>query len=457
MNEKDDVIFRDALLAMEVDANSDVDVPQHFAQRTVAAVRKHERGNKRRRMMAFALAAALASVVCGWAFQGRSIAGQLISNDGGGEFHLGARAVAVLAPRSSGTFAVGGLFSARDVVRLERGSVFLRVESGRSFVVETAYGRVEVIGTCLEVTLMERDMTENTRVRSQWFGAGALATGMLVTVYQGTVRVSHTQADESAGTVVHAGNTVMLGADGMVRYGDGSAQTPGSRVAPSSDHGTRAVVPDTQSSVWLTEENRRLAALLQHNGISPVNGQPLPNAPRGLRDEGNTDLSPEEWATLADRGELRFRLPTALTDDGRMASGLTDANAHEVEETIDREYSGLRATIDQVYHDATGQSAEGRSLESMKAEIEDLTESDEASHVRWTLAQERAGRAVATSARPAPYERMLRAAVSYETTLEAQIASIIGAENAHELVHGERYLSAHAYGMSGRPRAALSP
>jgi hypothetical protein len=85
----------------------------------------------------------------------------------------------------------------------------------------------------------------------------------------------------------------------------------------------------------------------------------------------------------------------------------------------------------------------------MMSEIEDHTAADEAAHVRWMLAQERAGRGTTRSDPMSEYERMMRQLVEFEGDLEQQAATQVGEERAHQVIYES---SAHSFGMTGRPR-----
>jgi hypothetical protein len=201
------------------------------------------------------------------------------------------------------------------------------------------------------------------------------------------------------------------------------------------------------------EENARLRSMLERHAISPETGEFLPNARRGLDEAGNTDLTPEEWSTLADRGELRFRLPGNETggigDRVRASAGLSEEEVARLNETMRGGYRGLMSRVGEAYEAATGRAADGRSLAVMMSEIEDHTASDEAAHVRWLLAQERAGRTTTPSNPMSEYEHMLRELVGFESDMEQQAASQVGEERAHRLIYET---SAHSFGMTGQPR-----
>jgi hypothetical protein len=301
-------------------------------------------------------------------------------------------------------------------------------------------------------------------VRGRWFGGGALAMGMLVAVYEGSVHVSRGQADAGEGLTLSAGQQALLNREGEVRAlaSSATATTPASAGARTPAEAlldaqralrAGASTPDVAHTEAMREENARLRAMLERHAISPETGEFLPNARRGLDERGNTDLTPEEWATLADGGELRFRLPVGesgtLDDDVREDLALTDAEAARLGETVRGAYGGMLSRVGEAYRSATGRVYEGQSLAVMMSEVEDHTAADEVARVRWMLSQERAGRSTSPSDPMSEYERMLRELVGFEGDLEQQAASQIGEERAHRLIHEN---SASSFGMTGQPR-----
>ncbi len=465
-HDEDDALFRRAL-----DASApDVEVPSGFAERVVAHAKvadevAHPKRSSRRVLVLSAAAAVL--LAGGWGYAHRRVEGVLVARDVTTEVRLGNRAVAVLSPGTSGSFAVGGWLHEGDALRLDHGAAFLRVEPGAPFAVVTEEGRVDVIGTCFEVARMEEDMSDVNRGR--WFGAGAVAMGMLVAVYEGSVHVSRGHADAGEGLTLRAGEQALVDRAGEVHSMDSDARAEEeARAAERAEAEALArrtlALRDVNSpesaavSEAMRMENARLRAMLERHAISPETGEFLPNARRGLDEDGNTDLTPEEWTTLAERGELRFRLPGnesgAVSDSVRTSVGLSEDEAERLNETARGAYRGLMSRVGDAYQAATGRSADGRSLAVMMSEIEDHTASDEAAHVRWLLSQERAGRTTTPSEPMSEYERMMRELVGFEGDLEHQVAAQVGEERAHRVIYES---SAHSFGMTGRPRSEDVP
>ena len=467
-HDEDDALFRRALDA----TTPHVDVPSGFAERVSAQAKVVDEvaRPKRSSRRVLALSAAAAALLAGtWGYTHRRIEGVLVARDMTTEVHVGNRAVAVLSPGTSGSFAVGGLFANGDTLQLDHGTAFLRVERGAPFSVVTEEGRVDVLGTCFEVTRMEEDMNPVNETRSRWFGAGAVAMGMFVAVYEGSVHVSHGHADAGEGLTLHAGEQAYVDRAGEVRAMDSNARAEQeARAAERAEADAMAQrtlalrdVNSPQSAAVneaMLTENTRLRAMLEGHAISPETGEFLPNARRGLDEDGNTDLTPEEWTTLAQRGELRFRLPGnesgAVSDSVRTSVGMSEEEAERFNETARGAYRGLTSRVGDAYQAATGRGANGRSLAVMMSEIEDHTAADETAHVRWLLSQERAGTTATPSEPMSEYERMMRELVGFESGLEQQVAAQLGAERAHRAIHES---SAHSFGMTGHPRSEEAP
>ena len=446
--DEDEALFRRALEA----SAPEVEVPPGFAERVVALAPSRARALWR--SWAGVGLAAAAVAVGAWGLAHRRVEGALEARDTIEEVRLGDRAVAVLTPGTSGRFEVGGLWGERDVLRLEHGSVFVRVEPGGPFAVVTDEGEAQVLGTCLQVTRMEDAMSGRGGARGRWFGAGVAAMGMLVVVYEGSVRVSAGRADDG-GVTLGAGERALVEAGGEIRaIEEGAALAAPSSFASTSPLGSHRGVglpeghaPSESGAESLRLENERLRSMLERHGISAETGERDPDARRGLENPGNTDLTPEEWGLLADQGELRFRLPAEVGDRARRSAQLGDEEARALGEVMRTEQHALEARIADVYRAAMGREPEGRSLMVMMTEIEDLTTSEETERVHWMLAQERAGRR-APSAPQSEYERMMRELVAFEGSVEQRAAAQLGPERAHTAVHQS---SAHGFGRSGHP------
>jgi hypothetical protein len=177
----------------------------------------------------------------------------------------------------------------------------------------------------------------------------------------------------------------------------------------------------------------------------------------GLDLAGNTDLTPEEWRTLGERGELRFRLParsdtSALVDDTRArALGLRSESIEPANDVLRRGDAQLLLDVRGYYREAAGRDPTPMPFDSMLDDIASRTPSDVVARVNGELARERGGVSPwqATTSEMTPYERMLRELIAYEVMIERQLAEIVGPANAHALVWGDNALGASAYTYRG--------
>ncbi len=498
-NELPDALSQDELLQEAAAAwEPDVELAPNFTEATlaragIAPVERHESGARAKEVVQDAKPTRtrvigtyllVAALVFGAVLPlGARYAGRLRTYDGSvlvaDDAHssetraVGSRAIGVFKPGSKASFVTGSMFGdATDRVLLERGGAFFRVEPGSAFVVTTLHGNVEVTGTCFRVDVSERERADsmqatattstaptNAPSRPGWFGAGAVSAALLtVVVYEGSVRVKNAHGDTAI--ALGAGESGSVHADGTLAQNPNAAaayveapSVPNPRGAAAALASPPAASNPLQLSV-LESEVARLRTVLERNAISPETGEPVGR--RGLADEGNTDLTPEEWRTLAEKGELRYSIP-GLDVDGvsREVVEARNLQPHETEQikrTVEAAHDTLMQSVRELYREATGGDPGSMSLTSLVAEISDKTPRTAASHVRWLLSQERAGLQTPPSVTTdlIPYERMLRALVGFEGGLERELTELLGPNLAHELIHSEPGLSAHAYGMSGR-------
>lgn len=209
----------------------------------------------------------------------------------------------------------------------------------------------------------------------------------------------------------------------------------------------------------LEREVARLRAILAANHLSPETGDAAAPQRRGIDSDGETDLTPDEWRQLAQRGELRFAIPgTGGRDpDARInhqahEMGLRDHEVLGVREVFRRELERLLGELRGLYREAAGTDPGNLSLDALQSEIRDKTPGDTVALVDWRLAQERGGLAEAPAARAdaSPYERMMRAVVGYEARVAEALTALVGATASHDLLHGPGAVGGHSYGRTAR-------
>lgn len=178
------------------------------------AERKPQRAWRERALVAVVAAAAAVALTFGLQRVPSGPASGEVQTASRREIPLGARGVAVAegGAKLSWTVARGGATH----VEQRAGRVFYRVEPGEEFIVNTPAGRVLVRGTCFDVEV--RDMSTETllhhlgRGKQLAMGAvagAALASAVLVTVYEGRVDVESAGRTES----LAAGETALATAE----------------------------------------------------------------------------------------------------------------------------------------------------------------------------------------------------------------------------------------------------
>jgi len=441
------------LLARALDAQGPLPTaPDDFAERVLAAMP----APRRRAVLAPALglAALAAGAVLAFGLPW-SREGSVRVGDAAQTVALGGRAVAGAEPGTALRYRVGG-WGRGDRVELAEGEAFFRVDHGRGFEVVTPHGTVTVTGTCFRVVARGRGAgkQEGLAMRSGWF-AGGVATALLaVQVYEGGVRVARA-GDPGGAVTLRAGQLGGVTEDGRVR-----AELPAAQAVP-----TAAAVSATAPSAPTAEdlaaraEVVRLRTILARHGIAAESGAVDGGATRasGLVDPGNTNLTAEEWRTLAERGEIRFRLPASnrregLDDAHARALGVPDDTRAEVNEVFRQSQAELQRALGALYREAAAAEPGSMSVEALMNELRDKAADGVVNDTVWRLAQERGGLSPARepSAEQTPYERALRAMLGYERDLERRLAALLGERLAHDMLVGDRAVPAHSFGMAAR-------
>lgn len=453
----DDELFREALEAH----GGDPVIPAGFAERVTARVAA--RPSRRAWATVAGAAAACAIAALGWQTRERSGEVRVAATAAGPrQVWLGDRARVVLEPGTTLRYRVGGWSpSRRDVVELAAGSGFFRVDRGGSFEVRAPHGTVRVTGTCFRVSAAadggEATMTRAARAR--WFGAGAATVALAVMVYEGGVTLAGTSPGRA--TRLGPGDAAAVRRDGTLMRLDGPAAAAGAEAAAAVHGAADPARGDGVSGprAELEREVARLRAILAANHLSPETGDAAAPRRRGIDSDGETDLTPDEWRQLAQRGELRFALPgTGGRDpDARInhqahEMGLRDHEVLGVREVFRRELERLQGDLRGLYREAAGSDPGNLSLDALQSEIRDKTPGDTVALVDWRLAQERGGLAEAPAARAdaSPYERMMRAVVGYEARVAEALTALVGATASHDLLHGPGAVGGHSYGRTAR-------
>jgi hypothetical protein len=377
MDDEDRILER----ALEL-TDERIEVPDGFAEGVLA--RLDARASRRRRLWPWALAAAAMVGVLGaermvpreGVLENPPTASSVVEIELGG-------AVATLWPGTEGRFESQGFLAPRlQRVALERGAAFLRVDGPMDIDVPGA--RLVVSrDACLEVELGAGGRMSSRWASAGFFGGGVLAGAMTLVLYEGAVRVEHA----SGQTDLEAGQGLRIDGEGHVsrgslaaRIADPEAPDMTSSLAGPSEFvaaGGVNVVAATEAA-RLAAEVTRLRSLLSQHSISPETGERDSNARRGIDVDGNTDLTPDEWRSLAERGELRWRIPgrgLQLTNDRMVeALGLAPDDVDAIDRTQQQHLSALTERVRELYREATGGDGAGMSLDGMVSEISDKSD-----------------------------------------------------------------------------------
>jgi hypothetical protein len=190
----------DPALGRALDAWTPLAPPDDFADRVLAARHAEAppaqpapraRRSLRRRLLVGGAAATAAAAAALTAFAlrtPRATAGALVA-DRRTTTALGDRAVAVAEPGGELTWRISD-DGAADVVQ-RSGDIFYRVERGGPFVVHTPAGDIRVTGTCFRIEINPMNTTH--KIALSGLAGAALATAVLLTVYEGHV-IAETRA-----------------------------------------------------------------------------------------------------------------------------------------------------------------------------------------------------------------------------------------------------------------------
>jgi hypothetical protein len=355
---------------------------------------------------------------------------------------IGGRAVAVAEPGAGLAWKLAADGSAH--VRQERGSIFYRVEHGRPFVVETPAGEVRVLGTCFRVEVDPMNPLLKSVISA---GAGAVvATAVLVTVYEGKVRVSN-----AAGVVdVRPGESAALqGAQAPRRLEPSSLPIAASGGGALALAAPPADVTREQLLVRDSQQREQLATLYGQVRALEAEKAALPARP----DKGDDHregpggkaygFTPAEWAQMAEKCEVRFDLPAFGNNPPRIpprqaaALGISDDERQAIEASLARLNGQYMDTVRRLYVETTGDTSGAETLEpwAMLNEMEQKSPHGSSSAARKRVALEKAGKlqAPADPAAGTVLERLYRYVVNISDVAERELAAVVGPEQAHAL------------------------
>lgn len=448
---QDDEPSSDAELERALDAWSPQLPPAGFAERVVAArdaTAPTQHPGRRRALVISGLAmvgaaAAITTIVLrtpARADSGVVVAAQRMTAV------LGDRGVAVVEPASELAWRI--VDSGAAELNQRTGSVFYRVERGEPFVVHTPAGDVRVTGTCFRIEVTP--MTPNHKLLIAGLAGAALATTVLVTVYEGHV-IAETR---TAKAELIAGSRATLRGDDASILTEAVLATPG--VDPHATH-DELIARNRAQQAELHRLRVRIGQL--ERTPPPVesedNDAPEPGRPWH-------EPSPEllaswvaECKVRTDQPSLDQFSPLGEPDPGLgiRADELPGYNA-----AMTAMAKRWRDLVRGLYVEVTGDAAGADALSSraMRNEIHDKSLPGEYNQILQRLARERAGLAAAPDdlGKATALERLTRAYVELGDQSEAALARQIGAERAHA-IRGNGWSSRHE--MSGCPSGAPAP
>lgn len=404
--------------------------PPGFADRVLAA-RTHVAEPRSRRIWPFVaagLAAAAAAVtVIALRHPSRAASGELVDAQTRTTRALGDRAVAVAEPSATLSWRIDDDGDA--VIEQRAGDVFYRVDRGGPFVVHTPAGDVRVTGTCfrIEVKPMNRQLLLSATV------GAALATGVVVTVYEG-----HVIADSKKGghTELVAGNRATLAPDGTTTLASATPTAgPQRTTSLAFDEKTatreQLIAHANVQQTELTKLRARVTELERITGRHHDNGA----------EDGRLwyDPSPERLQAWAQECHVRSDEPgfdkwQPSQSLGKNDRGLEPGELSQYNAALTEVQQQWKQLVRALYIEATGDTggADTLSLDAMRGEIEEKGSSDEHNYVLQRIAQERAGLAPppADLSKTSPFERLFRAYVKLGDQAEQALAKRIGPERA---------------------------
>jgi hypothetical protein len=315
-------------------------------------------------------------------------------------------------------------------VRVEqpRGEVFYRVERG-PFAVATPGGTVEVRGTCFRVEVQDMKVSPQALTGA---AVGAVVASVLVTVYEGRVRV----ASAGGAVEVAAGETAVARPGSAPVVADDRAPPPEPQAQPQPARR----LPTERQRVLADREMAALRARVadQERELAQLRGALPPDKVQNL-----IDPTHEELVARAQRCEIGYRYPPldgppATTSDRQARKlGLSDTERAAVDEVLGEIHSEVPATLRKLYAEMSGDTgtAERLSPSTLLTEILQKAPDDMVQQGRTRIAQERAGLApppTSLAAVPA-VERALRLMVGMGDDFERRLGERLGPERARAL------------------------
>jgi hypothetical protein len=311
------------------------------------------------------------------------------------------------------------------------GDVFYRIDRGGAFTLLTPAGEVVVLGTCFRVEVDPMKLNPQTKLG---FAAGAaLATAVVVTVYEGHVRLANGSGQHD----LEAGEQGSFATGQAPRKLSGEA-SPAARAASASRPPAlvAAVAPGEVEELRakLASQERELAILRQDEKGKKGGSGPWVDVPH------------DELVARASRCELRWDQPEIngyevkpLDDKSgwARAAGLSDTERDAYNESLKELQASAAGQLRQLFVELTGdaQMAEKLPIGGLMGLMMEKAPDAARTEARARLSKEKAGLVSppADLAKTPVIERALRIATGAGDELERRFGERVGAERARAL------------------------
>jgi hypothetical protein len=394
--------------------------PAGFADRVMAA---QERPKRRFPWAIVAGVAAIAAMVLVSTIS-RGVVG---THEGSAraELSIGKRGIAVAEAGAKLSWSVTRQGDAE--VKQSAGDVFYRVERGGLFAVKTPAGEVHVRGTCfrVEVSEMKKGLLQ--------MGAGAaMATAVLVTVYEGKVLL----ANEHGKTALAAGE--------KARAESGRAPEAVSPGATASVTPIEAPPADATREDLITRERAQRAEVERlRKRVAELEVAPSAGAGQKERSKDFLNTTKEELQEMAKDCKLKWDAPPVGTNPQTMGDkqaremGFSSQERAEFDrvsaEFNQKAWADLRGYYLEVTGDKSG--AETLNPHALMEEVFAKSNERDVKEAYQRIAQERAGMAQPPKSTQGmtPVERMQRMLSAMGDNFERELGRAIGPDRAHDL------------------------
>jgi hypothetical protein len=401
-----------------LEADWDVDEPSpEFAGRVVAAAQSESRPRSMRRYAigaAVAAAVAATALLVAWPRRGNGHAHGDVTAAERIEVSIGERAVAVLEPGAQVRWQ-------GDRVEQVRGDVFYRVEPGATFTVKTRAADAQVLGTCFRISIQQETEMKRRDVAAGAIGAVAAAV-VIVGVYEGKVRVSH--AEQSV--TVRAGESAVA---------DGKSVRAGGTIA--------SVAKPAEATGNARSEAQLRARLAELEREQELLSSELTAAYDAVG-KSAYDLTPEDWAKMAERGEFKYQYPCFRkggfrpTEEQLHKLGLPPEAADTIQKAYANSNERFSTEMRAICTEAMGKpGADGDLSSCLQKLFQTIYTSPGGAKATFKhVAEIRAGKLTPADART-PEMKMLLAFSGGMAPFEAELAKAFGAEEAHRLAYSD--------------------